>query len=671
MLTFGNPAFLFGLSATAIPVVLHFIGRRKQNTVLFSTLRFLTLSHRKTSTRFRLIELFLLLIRILTIALIALAFAKPTLSFPSKLSLVEKADNICILIDSSLSMRLEEKGVINFEKAKGSAEEIIAKTSPDAVISVIFFSDRVESAISATRDKQSLLQFIKKQNCGYGTSNISVGLNKAINTAEINGSGEIVIIIITDMQKNSFTGNIPAVPSNAKIIFMDTVLPKKFINSAVRGIRFEPAFSVRNVKSDVIVDAKNFGNSAYNGAIKFFLNGIEKVSAGTSIKPLQDKTESLQVVSSDSGFLQIKVSLSGDFLDADNEYFAVRETIDKIPVLCVGENATGNPYNDENLFLTSAINPSPEYPYSAKTIRKDSFFSENLMDYVFVMFGSYALDNESSKKLVSYVESGGNALVFLGENTNVNLFNRTFKDIYEIPGASEKKTKLFAKYDRSSRIFSIYNNPKYDNLNEVFIKKHFLLKADTSSKILASSGDGTPSIIARKLKAGNLLLINSSLNPESSNFAIHNSFPILLERILSQSAEIKYAERKNFMVGENIDLRKIDGGLGRNLIVTNPLGKTYRINSPVFENAIMPGIYSVLESTTKTKSFFAVNTSITESDLRRISDAEIAGLFAGKLYSIGDADKGFVSPRRNLWGYMLFAALLLIGLETFLSKPPD
>src|SRR6187551_2784529 len=74
---FLYPAFLWALSALAIPIILHLFYFRRYKKVYFSNLRFLREVKEETSARNRLRNLLILIARLLAMAFIILAFAQP------------------------------------------------------------------------------------------------------------------------------------------------------------------------------------------------------------------------------------------------------------------------------------------------------------------------------------------------------------------------------------------------------------------------------------------------------------------------------------------------------------------------------------------------------------------------------------------------------------------
>ena len=74
---FSTPAFLLALPLALAPLILHLFFHRKRSTVLFSSLIFFVRREKYFAYRRRLLEVFLMLCRILGLALIVFALARP------------------------------------------------------------------------------------------------------------------------------------------------------------------------------------------------------------------------------------------------------------------------------------------------------------------------------------------------------------------------------------------------------------------------------------------------------------------------------------------------------------------------------------------------------------------------------------------------------------------
>src|SRR5438093_12106914 len=78
-MTFVHPFLLGGLLLVGIPVLIHLIMQQKPKRLPFPAFRFLLQRHRTNQRRLRLRHLLLLALRILLIAAICLAIARPKL----------------------------------------------------------------------------------------------------------------------------------------------------------------------------------------------------------------------------------------------------------------------------------------------------------------------------------------------------------------------------------------------------------------------------------------------------------------------------------------------------------------------------------------------------------------------------------------------------------------
>jgi hypothetical protein len=78
-LNFLNPLFLFGLTAAAIPILIHLFTRRRPRELPFPSLAFLSEVHQSEIRRLKLKQWLLLLLRALAVACLALAMSRPAL----------------------------------------------------------------------------------------------------------------------------------------------------------------------------------------------------------------------------------------------------------------------------------------------------------------------------------------------------------------------------------------------------------------------------------------------------------------------------------------------------------------------------------------------------------------------------------------------------------------
>ncbi|HBV61550.1 MAG TPA: hypothetical protein DEF45_00865 [Rhodopirellula sp.] len=94
--TFLNATLLFGLAAITVPIVLHLIARREPRKVVFPSIRFLTKRVDSNRSRLRVRRWWLLALRILAVAMLAIALARPAIH--QSLSITWLTIGICAIV---------------------------------------------------------------------------------------------------------------------------------------------------------------------------------------------------------------------------------------------------------------------------------------------------------------------------------------------------------------------------------------------------------------------------------------------------------------------------------------------------------------------------------------------------------------------------------------------
>src|SRR5215470_6571021 len=122
-MSFLNPFLLFGSVALAIPVLIHLVRREKSEIIPFSSLMFLLKVPKQSIRQQKMKNLLLMALRLLILALLVGAFARPYMTQPAK-PVVPANANRCtvLLLDNSYSMQYGN----NFERLKSEAQKRIS-----------------------------------------------------------------------------------------------------------------------------------------------------------------------------------------------------------------------------------------------------------------------------------------------------------------------------------------------------------------------------------------------------------------------------------------------------------------------------------------------------------------------------------------------------------------
>src|SRR5258706_11005048 len=159
-MNFLAPAFLAGLAAIAVPVIIHLINRERKVVVEFPSLMFLQRIPYRSVRRQKIRHLLLLLLRCVAIALLVAAFARPFFQRRQSAITGSGARELVILLDRSSSMGYADR----WTKARDAAKKAVRGLSQTDRATLVLFAgdasvasepmaspDRIVAAISAAK----------------------------------------------------------------------------------------------------------------------------------------------------------------------------------------------------------------------------------------------------------------------------------------------------------------------------------------------------------------------------------------------------------------------------------------------------------------------------------------------------------------------------------------
>ncbi|MGH7720868.1 MAG: BatA domain-containing protein, partial [Gemmatimonadaceae bacterium] len=152
--SFLTPAFLAGLVALAVPILIHLIHRERRDVVAFPSLMFLRKIPYRSVRRQKIRHWLLFALRCLALALLVLAFARPLLDTGGASALAggPGSREVVVLVDRSYSMGYGDR----WRRALDAARRTVDGLSPDDRGTVAFFADRAAAATEPTSDRTVL-----------------------------------------------------------------------------------------------------------------------------------------------------------------------------------------------------------------------------------------------------------------------------------------------------------------------------------------------------------------------------------------------------------------------------------------------------------------------------------------------------------------------------------
>ena len=132
-----NPLLLWFLPLALVPVILHLITLRRLQTVELGTFRFLMDSYLQQRRRRQLLQWLVMLLRVLFVALIILALARPLVGGLGLFGPGASGRDVTLIVDASPTMDLDTDGTTSLARATAAARTVIQELGPEDHVRII------------------------------------------------------------------------------------------------------------------------------------------------------------------------------------------------------------------------------------------------------------------------------------------------------------------------------------------------------------------------------------------------------------------------------------------------------------------------------------------------------------------------------------------------------
>ncbi len=688
-MTFLNPAILFGLIAASIPVVLHFLNLRKLKKIEFSTLVFLKELQKTKIRRIKLKQWLLLLLRVLIIACLVLAFARPTVENSSFGSSTAKTTAV-IIIDNTFSMSVVSGNGSYLNQAKQTAKSLLNIFQDGDEIALISTGDISNNEIAAKTN----IALIKK---GIDELEISAAI-KTLNEVILQ-AGQVLyqsknfnkeIYLLTDLQTGSIFNSQKELTELKELlkgvrIYLIDINKKEAVNVSVDKFELKNQVFEKNKTIGFSALVKNHSaNSVNNSIASLFINGKRSAQQSISIPAKDSAALNFESTLTETGIIEAVVELEDDDIIHDNKRYISFNVPDKIDVLIITE------LKDDSKFIRMAIENFGEDYFKVSETNVSQAASLNFTKYnAVILIGS--VTGNSTQMILDFVESGKGLIIMPGSQTTFLSLKNTFNGLkLPEPAAfvgkqnSPETGVAFNKVD--------FENPLFENLfeekNKTRIESpdiYYYAKINPGSlgKTIISMYDNSAFLSEYKAGNGKIIVFNSPPVLNSNSFPLKSIFaPLINKTLLYVSSGT--SEQKNIFAGTSIPVN-IQSISVNQIKIEKPNNVTDYVNTDSisnkrylnFSNTGLCGTYKFY-SNNNLIDYFTVNSNPKES----VTEYEPVKGFENYLNDIG-FEGGFLSlnPEDDLtrtiyqsrfgielWKYFLIAALLLALLEMFVAK---
>jgi hypothetical protein len=642
---FLYPAFLFGLAAAALPILIHLLNRRRLKRVKFPAVRFILLSQKRISRSYRLRHWLLLALRTLAVICLALLLANPIFQTGAGLFAGGGPVLLVVVLDNSLSMKWAGDGN-GFKQAKEAARLLIAGLNDGDRAALIPTNIDEKESFRLKSQKDVLLRELDAIEIADGTANLSAALGKAYELLQ-EPAGEKEIRFITDLGLTGWDQF-----SLASMKRVDPSIPLKLIhigrkqqplNGAVKEVRLVNQGIGVNLPVGIEATVANFGASEIKDLlVQLSIDGQNKEQKLATVPPKGETTVSFQTRIAKPGAHSGQIVLKKDNLAGDTAVNFTLDAQEKLRVLVVDGDPQTSLVQSETFFLIRALNPAGERDSSLflpTVIVADGLNAANLDSYqVIALCNVAALPDGFAAKLPNYLRQGGGLLIFAGDKLQAENYNQKLSQILPAQLRDRKigveaNAEKIDKLDLAHPALQVFTDPI---LQESLKSARVWSYLRGSGKALISLANGDPLLLEQSVGAGKVMLLTSSADRDWNDLPVKTVYLPLIQSLSQYLAGTRRGSLDGgIAVGSVKEVSLPPSAVGKTLRVTKPdkrnvdvaiAGAKERASATIEEND-RAGIYRLgLPAGAErdgAAQLYAVNSPLLESRLDEISPSEL------------------------------------------------
>ena len=746
---FVSPALaVAGGVAAAAPVLIHLLARRRFRRIRWAAIDFLLTAERQNRRRLHMEDWALMCLRAMALLLIGMFLARPFVqpdSMGGALTGTTRTERV-IVLDDSLSMQCGATSGTVFDRARQATArliETIRSEAPNDTLTLFRSSQPgqpIESGLFL--DPQQVRRLLDRVTALSPTQrrmNPQVVLSGVATWLNDNpGIPAAAVYVLSDFQRNEWaTVGQPgsaqagaladplatwAGASRGLRVVLVNLADGKAGNGALTELTLESGPKVAGTSAQVTCRCSNFRASPMVHATltPSLGNFTQPGRTVPLLEAWQSTAVDLQLDLLRPGPDVLRVDLPPDELPLDNTRFAVVNVTTALRVLVVnGEPATGG-FDDEVLFLTTALRPEGEVfsGCDVTTVDEAGLEDQDLAQYHTVVLANvYQLGDRAIQRLSAMVRSGAGLVIFLGDQVDTDAYNLNLLADGEglLPVAlterrrSNQASRLLISDPQHPVLRGLAQDgdplglsrvgffryvgcsiaqPKVEDPAAANAPMRRPQVTATSVRVLARFDDeeGSPAIVEGRFGQGRVMLVTTSCDKEWNDWPDHPTYlPVVME-LIQHAAAGGQAEQPH-LVGQPLHVRIDPARFLPDALVRGPAypdepelaisaavaadGMGMTLTWPHTETA---GVYRfVLRGRDGTESInmAAVNIDPLESDLSTCTRDTLAPAMVNVpfeyiegLEALGTASR---EARTELWKAILLVAMGVLILEHVLA----
>lgn len=685
---FIQAIFLAGAASFAIPVAIHLIYKLRKKRLVFSSLLFVRQSVLRETSRLRLRDLILLLLRCAACILIALAFARPYR--PGQVlagGTGEPRQALVIVLDDSPSMQAQDGSATRWQLALERAAKLVEDRKPGDRAGLVLASDPARPEIELSGNFGATLAALKGERPSPRRGDLAQALRTGLDLLADATEPVRRVVLLSDMQANQVDRGAWADAAQRAALarhpvkielaspYADGRTPPRLPNLAVTAVRAKSDVWVEGQPLRLGVRIENFGDGEATGiAVRLLADEKELGKRTVGLGPRSGTEIELEAAFPRPGEAagRIEVAAHDALPEDDRRWFALRLRDSVKALVCEDTFREADSYLDQSYYLRLALDPTPRGAEGAAAgmgavpargyVRVQPVTPNGLTpaalqdaDAVFLC-GASELPPQALAALEEAVKNGLDLAIFMGrgdgrinETFYAGAFFKEGKGLLPArPGSMyegnlrENRYNGLDAFQAGHAVFKPFEPPLDKDLRLPRFLRHYRVDpADLAKgaperpegKVLATFNEGSPLLAERAYGKGKVLLFPFIPRPVTdTDLPVKKVFVPLVHQVVRYFAGIEGVSRRNLTVGETLE--PADAGvppeMGGELATPMPASELVQLKGGESATVAKTGVYTLTyrRGERAEKALWAVNLDPQESDLKSEDLAALQAVFA-------------------------------------------
>ena len=584
-MNFASPWMLLGLLGLALPILAHLLGRREARRIPFAATRFLDASEPRVARRRQLRDRPLLWLRLLILAALVTALARPFVRAPAQVTVYGATHDAVIILDDSASMRLRVEGTRALDEAVERAREIDAALAPGSRVAWITSDPHGrEDALDLPQGArvEALAAWLDAKAVPHAHP-LADALDRAIATLGPEKGRPRVVYALSDATAGGLPSLPATLPGEIALIPIEvgaSEAPVEHVGLGVPSWTPAPELDPRALRIKVPVQ-RHAGRDEIQVELVLEIDGREEARTQVGLAPdAVQEVEFTHTLMGESPAAAATLRLEGldDALPIDDRRDLWLDAESATRIAVVNGDPSERREFDEVYFLVTAIRAAdpagrirvrgwaPEQ-LAAAVSEAEAAGREPLEDIdLLVLANVPAPDAPLARALQARVEAGMGLWISVGDRVETQAYNSALGELLPLrlrgpsfagtaPGRSEARVEGLAPTHLSHPAFAGQSEDL--DLASTRTRRLFLLEPDASrdTDLALSFASGAPALITRRFGRGRVALSTTSLDRDWSDLALRAGFVPLVDQMVRWLAgRAGAASEELHWVGDAVEL---------------------------------------------------------------------------------------------------------------------